>query len=63
MKHLVVGQRQKAPNFSAFHASSGFDWSAFRNHEDSTFTEKDLNKLNYRKGPNHRIGPGCAGRA
>ena len=40
-------------------------WSAFRNHEGSTFTEKDRNKLNYRidpSGPSHRIGPGCAGR-
>ena len=27
---------------------SGFHWSAFRNHQDSTFTEKDRNKLNYR---------------
>ena len=26
-------------------------WSAFRNHEGSTFTEKDRNKLNYRIGP------------
>ena len=29
---------------------SGFHWSAFRNHEGSTFTEKDRNKLNYRIG-------------
>ena len=33
MKHLVIGQRQKAPNFSAFH------WSPFRNHEGSTLTD------------------------
>ena len=26
-------------------------WSAFRNHQGSTFTEKDRNKLNYRIGP------------
>ena len=44
MKHLVIGQRQKAPNFSAFHWSPhgslvGFHWSAFRNHEGSTFSE------------------------
>ena len=31
--------------------------------EGSTFTEKDRNKLIYRIGPNHRIGPGCAGSA
>ena len=55
MKHLVVGQRLKTPNFSAFHWSprgkSGFHWSAFRNHKGSTFTEKDRNNLNYRIGP------------
>ena len=38
-------------------------WFLFRNHEGSTFTEKDRNKLYYRIGPNHRVGPGCAGRA
>ena len=36
--------------------------SAFRNHEGSTFIGKDRNKLNYRSGPNHRIGPDGAGR-
>ena len=30
---------------------SAFHRSAFRNHEGSTFTEKDRNKLNYRIGP------------
>ena len=49
-KHLVIGQRQNAPNFLVFHWS-GFHWSAFRNHEGSTFTEKDRNNLNYRIGP------------
>ena len=29
----------------------GFHWSAFRNHEGSTFTEKDQNKVNDRIGP------------
>ena len=42
---------------------SGFSWAAFRNHEGTTFTEKDRNKLNYRIGSTLRIGPGCAGRA
>ena len=58
---------------------SDYNWSAFRNHEGSTFTEKDRNKLNYRIGPKQskspaiaaihgphslvRFGPGCAGRA
>ena len=45
----------KTPNFSAFHWSPHGSlvsiWSAFSNHEGSTFTEKD------------RIGPGYAGRA
>ena len=50
MKHLVIGQRQKNPGFSAFH------WSQRGNlvsvgHEGSTFTEKDRHKLNYRIGP------------
>ena len=39
MKHLVIGQRLKTPNFSAFQWS-GFYWSAFRSHEGITFTEK-----------------------
>ena len=30
---------------------SGFHWSAFRNHQCITFTEKDQNKFNYRIGP------------
>ena len=44
----------KSPDFSASHWSPQvvwFHWSAFRNHEGSTFTEKDRNKLNYRIGP------------
>ena len=54
MKHLVNGQSQKATNFSAFRWSphgSLIIWSAFRNHEGSTFTEKDRNKLNFQIGP------------
>ena len=63
--YLVIGQHQIAPNSSAFHWSphSSLHWSAFRNHEGSTFTEKDRNNINYRSGSNHRIGPGYAGRA
>ena len=70
MTPLVIGQRQKSSVFLGFSLVitrySGFHWLAFRSHECSTFTEKDRNKLNYRtdrSGPNHRIGPGCAGRA
>ena len=61
VKHLVIGQRQNAPNFSVFHWSphgslNGFHWSAFHNHEGTCniFTEKG------RSGPKHRMGPGCA---
>ena len=52
MKHLVIGQRQKAPNFSAFNwspqgslVSIGQPFVTTRVH--STFTKKDRNKLNY----------------
>ena len=38
MKHLVIGQRQKAPNFSAFYWSP-HDSLVSINHEGSTFTE------------------------
>ena len=41
MQQLVIGQRQIAPNFSSFHWLSGFHWSAFCNHEGSTFTKKN----------------------
>ena len=78
MKHLVIGQRLKAPNFSAFHWSPRGSLVS-TGHEGSTFTEKYRNKFNYRIGPNRtespaiaamhgqhslvRFGPGCAGRA
>ena len=55
MKHLVIVHCQEAPDFSAFHWSpNGILVSTgqhFHNHEGSTFTEKDRNKLNYRMGP------------
>ena len=54
MKHLVIGQRQKLIilGFSLVATRlSDCHWSAFRNHEGSTFTEKDRNKLNNRIGP------------
>ena len=67
MKHLVIGQHQKAPNFLAFlwspHSSLVSIGQHFINHDGNTYTEKDQNKLNYQSGPNHRIGPGCAGHA
>ena len=70
MKHLVIGQRQKAPNFSAFHwlpygslVSIGQHFVTTRvvhlpkRIETSLITELDRNCLN------NRIGPGCVGRA
>ena len=39
---------------------SDYHWSAFRNHEGSTFTEKDRNKLNYRIGPKQSYSPAIA---
>ena len=49
-KHLVIGRRQKAPNYSAFHWSPHGSLVSI-DHEGSTFTEKDRNKLNYPIGP------------
>ena len=70
MKHLDIGQRQKAPNFSAFHWSPHGSLVSIDQHfvttrvvhlskrtKTSLITESDQN------GPNHRIGPACAGRA
>ena len=70
MKKLVVVQRQKAPNFSAFHWSPRGNLVSIGQHfvttrvvylpkrtKTSFITESDQN------GPNHRIGPGRAGRA
>ena len=68
MKHLVIGQCQKAPNFSAFHWSRHGSLVSIGQHfvtlrvvylpkriETSLITESE------RSGPNHRIiGPGCA---
>ena len=70
MKHLVIGQLQEVPNFSAFHWSPHGSLVSIGQHfvtrmvvhlpkrtETSLITESD------RSGPNHRIGPGCAGHA
>ena len=55
MKHLVIGQRQKANNFSAFHWSQHVSPVSIGQHFVTTrevnFSEKDRNKLNYRFGP------------
>ena len=70
MQHLVIGQRQKAPNFSAFYWSPRGSLVSIGQHfvamkivhlpkrtETSLITESD------QSGSNHRIGQGCAGRA
>ena len=54
MEHLVIVQRQKAPNFSAFHWSPNGSLVSIGQHPK---------QAKYRSGPNYRIGPGCAGRA
>ena len=55
MKHLVIGQRQNAPDFSAFHWSPRCNLVSIGQHFVITrvvhSTEKDRNKLNYRIGP------------
>ena len=70
MKHLVNGQRQKAPHFSAFHWSPRSSLISIGQHFVTTRvvhlpkrTETSLITESDRSGPNQRIGPGCAGRA
>ena len=70
MKHLVIGQRQKAPNFSACHWSSHGCLVSIGNHFITTQvvylpkrTETSLITETDQSGPNHRIGPGCVGHA
>ena len=56
MKHLVIGQRQKAANFSAFHWSPhGSLISIGQHHKGSTFTEKDRKKLGHRIRPKRTL--------
>ena len=71
MKHLhvVIGQHQKAPNFSALHWSPHGSLASIGQHFVTTRvvhlpkrTETSLITETGQRGPNHRIGPGCAGR-
>ena len=48
IKHLVIGQRQKALNFSVFHWSPHGSLVSSGQHSVTTRTEKDRNKFNYR---------------
>ena len=70
MKHLVIGQRQKAPSFSAFHwsphsslVSIGQNFVTTRVVHLPKRSETSLITESVRSGRNHRTGPGCAGRA
>ena len=69
MKHLVIGQRLKAPNFSAFHWSPRGSLVSIGQHfvatrvvhlpksiETSLFTESD------QSGPNHQLLQLCTAR-
>ena len=71
MWHLVIGQRNnKAPDFSAFHWPPHGSLIFIGQHFITTMvvhlpkrTETSLIIESDRSGPNHRIGPGCVGRA
>ena len=79
MKHLVIGQHQNAPDFSAFHWSPRGILVSIGQHfvitrvvhlpnrtETSLITESDrFGPIRQLNcfGPNHRIGPSCTGRA
>ena len=79
MKHLGIGQRQKAPNFSAFHWSPHGSLVSIGQHFVATrvvhlpeSTKTSLITESDQSGPYRQllqlctartIGPGCAGRA
>ena len=70
MTHLVNGQRTKALDFLAFHWSPHGSMVSIGQHFVTTRvvhlpkrTESSLITESDRSGSNHRIGPGCAGRA
>ena len=62
MKHLVIGQRQKAPNFSAFHWSPHDSLISIDQHFVTTRvvhlpkrTETSLITKSDQSGPNHQL--------
>ena len=62
MKRPVIGQRQKAPNFSVFLRSLHGSLVSIGQHFVTTrVTEKDRNKLNYRIGPKPTLSPNRTG--
>ena len=67
IKHLGIGERQKAPNFSTFHWSPNGSLVSIGQHFVTTRvvilpkrTEPSLITESNRSGLNHRIGAGCA---
>ena len=70
MKHLVIGRRQKAPNFLAFHWSpygslvpTGQHFVTMRVVHLQKKIATSLITKSEQNGSNHLIRPGCAGRA
>ena len=68
-EHLVIGQRQKASNFSAFHrspngilVSNGQHFVATRVVHLTKRTETGLITESDQASPYQQIGPGCTGR-
>ena len=69
MKHLVIGQRQKAPNFSAFHWSPHGSLVSIGQHFVTTRvvhlpkrTETSLITESDQSGPNHQLLQLCTAR-
>ena len=71
MKHLVVvGVKKKPPSFSAFRWSPHGSLVSIGQHFVTTWvvhlpkrTDTSLITESDRSRPNHRVGPGCVGRA
>ena len=69
MKHLVIGQRQKAPNFSVFHwsphgslVSIGQHFVTMRVVHLPKRTETSLITNSDQSGPNHQLSQLCTAR-
>ena len=69
MKHLVIGQRLKAPNFSAFHWSPHSSLVSIDQNFVTTRvvhlpkrTETSLITESYQSGPNHQLLQLCTAR-
>ena len=58
MKHLVIGQRLKTPNFSAFHWSPRGSLVSIGQH----FVATRVVHLSDQSGPNHQVLQGCTTR-